>query len=162
MKHVQRVIAAVASEFGISSEDLLGGRRYKRLVRARDMAALVLRDYLLLSFKEIGNELGGKDHATMISSVRRAKKRIEMDVAFKTLHGNVTKRIKPTLKASGVNGKADVEALRRVMQELEQGKYPAVKNVLLLIDAVARGDDAAIGRGLKEMVLGAMEEPEVK
>jgi hypothetical protein len=77
------IIRAVAYSFGVSREDLRGRRKTMQLVRARQVAAFLIRDLTNLSLPRTGRMLGGRDHTTMIYSVERIKK----EMADYTVYG---------------------------------------------------------------------------
>lgn len=73
------VITMVARVFGFGIEQLAGASRKKELVRARQVAMYLLREELELSYPNIGQLLGGRDHATAMHSVRRVAELLEKD-----------------------------------------------------------------------------------
>ncbi len=76
---VDEIQAAVASSFGISTADLIGPSRAAGPVRARHVAILLTRERTALSLPEIGQHFGGRDHSTVLNSVRRAEAAIGQD-----------------------------------------------------------------------------------
>lgn len=73
------VIALVAHEFGVAVEDVIGAGRQKNVALARQVAMYVLREDLQLSFARIGALFGGRDHATVMHSVRKVTDLLETD-----------------------------------------------------------------------------------
>jgi len=71
----RRVLEAVAAEFGITVDELVGRRRTARVALARHTAALLLREQLGLQVTEVGRVLGGRHHATASNSIERAYSR---------------------------------------------------------------------------------------
>lgn len=61
-----QVIKAVADYFEISPNDLTGRCRQKSIVEPRQIAMYLLRDILGLSYPDIGQKLGKRDHTTAI------------------------------------------------------------------------------------------------
>lgn len=72
----QRVLDAVALVYSVSVEALLARGRSKRVAEARNVAFFVLRKYLGLSWPEAGRVVGGRDHSTGITAVRRIEWRL--------------------------------------------------------------------------------------
>lgn len=70
---VNAILQASAAFYGFTVADLKGERRFKVLVRARDMAVRRLRDELGLSMPRIGQIMGGRDHTTILESLRRTE-----------------------------------------------------------------------------------------
>ena len=87
----QKLIALVASAFGLTAEDLTGRSRRRYLVEARQAAAWVLRRaYPAISLEEIGRLLGHRDHTTIIYSLEQVEQRIAGDVQLRAqLHSLV-------------------------------------------------------------------------
>ena len=73
---IARLLTAVAAEHGVALDELVGHRRHASLVRARDHAAALLRWSTSLSYPELGRVLGGRDHTTVIESVKRHERAI--------------------------------------------------------------------------------------
>ena len=61
----------VADSFGVSREDLVGSTRAKTPLRARQVAILLTREMTELSLPQIGRLFGGRDHSTILNSLRR-------------------------------------------------------------------------------------------
>lgn len=73
------LLSQVEQKFGVSHRVLIGHSRVKKMVRARQVATYLLREELGLGFSEIGRLLGGRDHSTIIHSVRRMETAIKSD-----------------------------------------------------------------------------------
>lgn len=71
------VLHEVAADLGTTVEALCSHRRTRWLCRVRDSAMLSLRERCGLSYPELGKLFGGRDHATALAAVRRARKRGE-------------------------------------------------------------------------------------
>jgi chromosomal replication initiator protein len=60
------IMNAVATFFNISPDNLQGKRRDKTTSQARQIAMYLLREELQCSWTQIGKELGGRDHSTIL------------------------------------------------------------------------------------------------
>ncbi|HET7486511.1 MAG TPA: helix-turn-helix domain-containing protein [Acidimicrobiales bacterium] len=117
-KEADEAIAAVAAAFGIAPEELLGPRRTRRVVDARQVSMYVLRE-LGLSYPAIGAALGGRDHTTAMHAVAQVRARmaerpalrrgVERLLAGAVCDGEDVRSSDFTPQA----GQADVEALLR-------------------------------------------------
>ena len=67
--HPDEVIESVCAFYKIKPTQIRGSKRDSFLVRARQIAMYILRTELSLSFVEIGNILGGRDHTTIMHGV---------------------------------------------------------------------------------------------
>lgn len=65
------VIDAAANLFGVSIGDILGPRRHRHVVRARQVAMFVCRDLTDLSYPQLGTAFGGRHHTTVLDAVRK-------------------------------------------------------------------------------------------
>jgi len=63
----------VAEAFGISRAELIGSSRAATPLRARQIAIFLTRDLTDLSLPQIGRLYGGRDHTTVINSLRRVE-----------------------------------------------------------------------------------------
>ncbi|MEK7589394.1 MAG: chromosomal replication initiator protein DnaA [Patescibacteria group bacterium] len=70
----QSVLKAVADFYNIPPIDLLKRSRKKEIVRPRQIAMYLLREEIKLSFPEIGQKLGGRDHSTVIHACEKIRK----------------------------------------------------------------------------------------
>jgi chromosomal replication initiator protein len=65
------VIKNVCSFYNIKETLIKGPKRDSSLVKARQIAMYILKHDLLLSFVEVGNILGGRDHTTIMHGVKK-------------------------------------------------------------------------------------------
>jgi chromosomal replication initiator protein len=72
----EKIIKAIAIHYGITSEDLLGKSQMREYALPRQVAMYYCRDKLKMPFQKIG-ELFGRDHSTVMSSVKQVQKAIE-------------------------------------------------------------------------------------
>lgn len=63
------VIKSICSFYNIKETLIKGPKRDSRLVKARQIAMYILKRDLRLSFVEVGNILGGRDHTTIMHGV---------------------------------------------------------------------------------------------
>jgi chromosomal replication initiator protein len=76
---VEEIQQQVASSFGISRAELIGPGRTSTPVRARQVAIFLTRELTDLSLPQIGRLYGGRDHSTVLNSIRRVEARLEQD-----------------------------------------------------------------------------------
>ena len=68
------VIKNVCSFYNIKETLIKGPKRDSSLVKARQIAMYILKNDLSLSFVEIGNILGGRDHTTVMHGTKKIEK----------------------------------------------------------------------------------------
>jgi chromosomal replication initiator protein len=73
------ILEAVAQEFNITISELKGPRRTRRISVPRQLAMYLLRDVAQLSFPQIGEFLGGRDHSTVMHGATKIEKSLQQD-----------------------------------------------------------------------------------
>ncbi|MFW6050627.1 MAG: chromosomal replication initiator protein DnaA [Myxococcota bacterium] len=81
---VEDVQRAVCEYFNIRIADLKGKRRHRAVSFPRMVAMYLCRQRLGVSFPEIGQRFGGKDHTTVMSAVRKIDGLVESDDSVRT------------------------------------------------------------------------------
>jgi chromosomal replication initiator protein len=79
---VEQIQQRVATDFGISRAELVGSTRAATPVRARQVAIFLTRELTDLSLPQIGRLYGGRDHSTVLNSVRRVEAGVAEDPAL--------------------------------------------------------------------------------
>lgn len=90
----QSIMEATASYFGISVDDLTGPSRVATISMPRHIAIYLCRELTDLSLPKIGAKFGGRDHSTVLNSVRRVSEKIGEDRALFTQVTELTNKIK--------------------------------------------------------------------
>jgi chromosomal replication initiator protein len=70
----QIILDQVAKRFNVDVKSILGSKRNKQIVLARQVAMLLCREELGLSYPSLGKLFGGKDHSTVLHSVKKIHK----------------------------------------------------------------------------------------
>ncbi len=85
-RHVTRdeVIDAVLDHFGVGRRDLSGRSRTKEIVLPRQVAMYLLRAETDASLLEIGSELGGRDHTTVLHGIRQIERSVASDAGLRS------------------------------------------------------------------------------
>jgi chromosomal replication initiator protein len=87
---VQKV---VSNFFNIKMSDLKVKRKYKGYVIPRQIAMYLSRKLTNASLLEIGEKFGGKDHSTVLHSIKKVEERMSKEPAFRetieNLHGKI-------------------------------------------------------------------------
>ncbi len=73
------VVDLVARKFGLTADKLLGRDRTKEVALPRQIAMYLLREEVKISFPQIGEVLGGRDHSTVMSAYEKIKEQIHAD-----------------------------------------------------------------------------------
>jgi len=83
----QQIIRLVAAHCGLRPEDLMGEKRQPRIAQARQMAMFLCRTLLHASYPAIGRLFGGRDHSTIIHSIKKMQLLWDTD---KDMHTTLT------------------------------------------------------------------------
>jgi chromosomal replication initiator protein len=78
------VINAVLSQFAVGRRELTGRSRTKDIVLPRQIAMYLLRAETDASLLEIGSELGGRDHTTVMHGIRQIERSLASDPALRS------------------------------------------------------------------------------
>ncbi|ACM18379.1 chromosomal replication initiator protein DnaA [Geotalea daltonii FRC-32] len=80
---VEMIQKHVADHFKIKVSELKSDKRLKTFVIPRQIAIYISRELTKASYPEIGERFGGKDHSTIIHSVKKIEKQMENDLEIK-------------------------------------------------------------------------------
>lgn len=83
----RKIIAMAADAFGVSHLDIVGDRRFPKIVIARQVCFYLMRECTGLSYPEIARRVGGRDHTTALHGANKIGKLIQSD---SELHAAVT------------------------------------------------------------------------
>jgi chromosomal replication initiator protein len=75
----QEVIKTIADFYNVNVEDILEKTRRKEIVRPRQIIMYILREEFDISYPSIGNQVGGRDHTTVIHSCEKMKDELKRD-----------------------------------------------------------------------------------
>ena len=84
---------AVCRYYEILLVDLISDRRFRRDVRPRQVAMYLCRILTTLSYPQIGAHFGGRDHTTVMSSVRKVEELMTIDIEIKNAVDNLSQEL---------------------------------------------------------------------
>ena len=90
---VEDIQRCVAEKFNLDVEELKSKSRTKNIVTARQTAMYIIKIYLKKSLSDIGRMFGGKDHTTVLSSLKKIENLKSTDMDFKRLLSTLCKEI---------------------------------------------------------------------
>jgi chromosomal replication initiator protein len=91
---IDTIQKVVASFYNIKISDLKAKKKYKGYVIPRQIAMYLSRKLTNASLLEIGDKFGGKDHSTVIHSIKKVEERISKESPFKEIVENLYGQIK--------------------------------------------------------------------
>ncbi len=87
----------VADHFDLPVEKLGGKTRKRQIVIARQLSMYLAKNLTDKSLKNIGEMFGGRDHSTVIYSIKTVQDLMETDLVFKDTVSELEKKIRLTL-----------------------------------------------------------------
>ena len=77
------ILEKVAGVYSLKVEDLKGPSRLALVVEARHVAMYLVRELLGTPLQQIGQLYGGRDHSTVLYSIRKVATRMGDDAEFR-------------------------------------------------------------------------------
>lgn len=90
----ESILEEVSRTFQVSVEDICGTQQTQDIAKARQVAALVMQKVTNLSTKSIGNALGGRDHSTIVYSIRKIENTMQSNPKLRSTVNDIIKNIK--------------------------------------------------------------------
>jgi len=91
---IDHIVRAVSDYFKVSTNDIKGKKRSKKIVFPRQIAMYIAREITEYSTTELGIEFGGRDHTTVMHSVQKIDELIKLDPSLKTIIERIIQNIK--------------------------------------------------------------------
>jgi chromosomal replication initiator protein len=88
-----RIVQVVAERYELRPGDLSGKRRHREVAQARQLALLLGRRLTNHSLDALGGMIGGRDHSTVLYSIRQAEERVAGDKDLQRDVAEMTQRI---------------------------------------------------------------------
>lgn len=99
---IEDIIEVVCSYFEIKRTDLLGSSRLKKFSTPRHIAQFMSRKLTTLSYPEIAQKFGGRDHTSILHAVRKIDDALTKDENLRNLVGYLTRKVKGVNSGSTV------------------------------------------------------------
>lgn len=80
---IDKIQKIVAEHFQLKVNDLKSQKRLKSIVLPRQIAMYISRNMTNLSYPEIGEKFGGKDHSTIIHAIKKIQEKTSKDMSLK-------------------------------------------------------------------------------
>jgi chromosomal replication initiator protein len=90
---LKRIMDAAADEFGVQPQALVARDRRPPVAAARQIAMYLARQMTDHSLPEIGREIGGRNHATVLHAINRINALLPSDPAVRRAVDNTRKRL---------------------------------------------------------------------
>ena len=90
----QKIISIVADYYNLTPSQITGKERNAQLVLARHLSMYLIRKYIDIPLKKIGEMFGGKDHTTVMSAITKVDKELKTDAQLQSAVEDLEKKIK--------------------------------------------------------------------
>lgn len=87
------IVGEVCRHFGLTEDELVSSGRTRRLVVPRQVAMWLCRQHTQAALTEIGQRLGGRDHATVLHALTRIERRLASDVELRETVARLAGRV---------------------------------------------------------------------
>jgi chromosomal replication initiator protein len=94
---VENIKHLVAEYFELPIEKLQGKTRKRQVVIARQLSMYLAKNFTTSSLKTIGSNFGGKDHSTVIYSIKAVQDLMDTDSLFKDTVSQLEKKVQLSL-----------------------------------------------------------------
>lgn len=91
---IDRIISEVGRTYGISPQDIRSNKRSANISNARQISAYIVREITQISMSAIGEELGGRDHSTIVYAIQQVEKNMDKDAHYKETIEDIIKNIR--------------------------------------------------------------------
>lgn len=91
---VRKIIKCVADFYGLTRQQLTSKSRTQNISNARQIGIFLSRKLLDLPYAKIGEEFGGRDHSTIMSSCEKVESNLKKDSTFAQAVHDIEKMVK--------------------------------------------------------------------
>ena len=89
-----KIIATVADYYSLTPSQITGKIRTSQIAMARHISMYLMRTLLDDPFEKIGQAVGGKDHSSVMSGVKKVEKALKTDRDMQDAIKELTSRLK--------------------------------------------------------------------
>jgi len=83
----------ISAHYNISVEQIIGASRKREIIIARQIAMYLSRSHTSHSLKSIGDHFGGKDHSTVVHSLKTVEDLLATDKVFQATFSDIKKKL---------------------------------------------------------------------
>ena len=92
---IDGIVNIVAEHFNITPQDIRGSKRSRNIAYPRQITMYLCRHMTDNPLQDIGEQLGNKDHSTIIHGINKIEKELETDEVLKNTIDVLQKKISP-------------------------------------------------------------------
>ncbi len=90
---VEKIISEVGKFYSVTPEEMRSQKRSSQISTARQVAIYVVNQVTGLSYSNIGQEFGNRDHSTIVYAISKVKSSIKKDPSFKGMVEDMIKNM---------------------------------------------------------------------
>jgi len=90
---VEQIVQLVCDYFEVRRDELLGPSRQKRFATPRHIAQYLTRKFTKLSYPEIAEKFGGRDHTSVLHACRRISEQMQKDENMRSLVSYLSRQL---------------------------------------------------------------------
>ena len=94
---VEKILGEISHTYGISISVLRSRNRSAQVSLARQTAIYIIKEVTGMTLDMIGEEFGGRDHATILYALQKVEKALEENFHYKELINDIIKNIKGSI-----------------------------------------------------------------
>lgn len=91
---IEKIVSEVARTYNTTPEALRGDMRHNNVSNARKISMYIVREITGMSMEDIGKEFGGRDHSTVVYSIKNTQKRMETDTSLQETVEDIIKNVR--------------------------------------------------------------------
>ena len=88
---IDNIQKTVSEYYGIRVSDIKGKRRNRQIARPRQVAMALAKELTSMSFPDIGDAFGGRDHTTVIHACKKVEELSRIDSKIEEDYGRLQK-----------------------------------------------------------------------
>ena len=91
---IEKIIIEVGKVYNVSITDIRGKGRRQEIAEARKMSMYIIKEVCGLTMEEIGKEFSGRDHSTVVYSIKDVSNRLKTDSFYHDTVEDIIKNVK--------------------------------------------------------------------
>ena len=91
---IEKIVGEVSRTFNVSPADIRGTKRNAGVAAARRVAIYILREVTGMSMEEIGREFSGRDHSTIVYSLKTIERDMKNDQHLRETVSDIIKNVR--------------------------------------------------------------------
>lgn len=95
---IEEIVEETSSYFGVAEQDIQGRSRMKRPLEARQVAMFLADEMTHATLREIGENIGNRDHTTVINAKQKIQDLTDTDEGLRSDLTELRERIEETVK----------------------------------------------------------------